>query len=75
LKARYGFTDAGDPIAAPPGWRILPEGAEIPSVHRECREDGYWCYPRRCRSTMTALDARVWGWVRAYAVPLDKRLT
>jgi hypothetical protein len=70
-KSKYGFTDSGLPIKAPEGWVIIPEDEWIPQVHREAKEDGYWCSPRRCHSTMTAMSARTWGWVRAYARKVD----
>lgn len=64
----------GSQIKAPPGWRLLAEGEGIPSEHREYIESysgGWhgWAQPRRCRSTMTAIVAQIWGGVRAYAVP------
>jgi hypothetical protein len=67
--APYGRTGDGRVIQAPPGWRILREFATIPSVHRECLEDGVWCRPRICHSTMTPMWAQNWGSVRAFAVP------
>ncbi len=59
----------GEPISAPAGWGIIPEGEEIPQEHREYSVVGYgmWCEWRRCHSTMTPLAARIWGSVRAYA--------
>lgn len=65
--ARYGFFDDGRAIVAPPGWEIIPEGGAIPQEHREAAREGIWCDPRRCHSTMTPMDARVWGYVRAFA--------
>jgi hypothetical protein len=65
--ARYGFFDNGDPIVAPDGWEIIPEGGEIPPEHREAAGEGLWCDPRRCHSTMTPMWACVWGYVRAFA--------
>lgn len=69
--ARYGLSADGRPIAAPTGWRLLCEGQEIPSVHREADESGRWLAPRRCRSTMTPIVASVSGYRRAFAVPDD----
>lgn len=72
-RARYGFYDNGVQIVAPPGWEIIPEGGEIPQEHCYAAQGlsgeggGLWCNPRRCHSTMTPLDARVWGYVRAFA--------
>lgn len=73
----------GEPIPAPAGWKIVPEGEEIPQEHREyiiqrrgpvvsgssitIQEHGLWCAWRKCHSTMTPLEATVWGDVRAYA--------
>ena len=78
--SRYAIDLAGAPIAAPPGWRILPEGEAVPHVHREfIRSAPYgasnrwserWAAPRRGHSTMTALRASIWGSVIAYAVPV-----
>ena len=74
----YGFTTDGSKIISPKGWKIIPEGSEIPQIHREYIENyGYtfphlhhqWEAPRRCHSTMTPLSARLWGGARAYAVP------
>lgn len=59
------------------GWRIIPEGYQIPHKHMEYRRDlhddekGWWCDERRCRGTMTALWACVWGDVIAYAAKDD----
>jgi hypothetical protein len=33
-RKKYGF-DAGIDVRAPAGWKLLPEGAEIPSAHPE----------------------------------------
>lgn len=75
---KYGYDHEGNEIVAPPGWRILKRGEQVPQIHREFLEgrnsSGYyqlWAAPRRCHSTMTASTARVWGAVRAYAVPDD----
>lgn len=65
----YGRCADGREILAPSGWKLLPEGEAVPSFHREAKEDGTWCSPRRCRSTMTPLFACVSGYVRAFAVP------
>ena len=70
----YGYCDAGNEIQVPAGWKLLPEGERVPPVHREAKEDGAWCQPRRCCSTMTPIYARVSGYVRAFAVPLDYNL-
>jgi hypothetical protein len=71
--AQYGFDKDGNEIAAPQGWRILPEGEPVPQVHREFHDWPHgsrcWCAPRRCHSTMTATHARIWGAVLAYAIP------
>lgn len=74
MKDMYGHTTDGTKVEAPKGWRILPEGTDVPQAHREYLEDytdnrSWWCDPRRCRSTMTAIYACIWGGVRAYAVP------
>ena len=69
MTRRYGFSDAGVQIQAPAGWQILAQGQPVPSAHREAKEDGTWCSPRRGRSTMTPIHADVWGYVRAIAVP------
>lgn len=76
---KYGYTRNGVKIEPPNGWKLLSEGERIPSIHREFsevyngREDRYetigWLDPRRCRSTVTAITACIWGWIRAYAVP------
>ena len=74
MNDTYGVVD-GKPIQAPEGWRILNEGADIPQVHREYNGDAkLWCHPRRCRSTMTAFVAGVWGYVQAVAVPKTEEL-
>jgi len=65
----YGRSVDGQVILAPGGWKVLPEGEAVPALHREAKEDGTWCSPRRCRSTMTPLFASVSGYVRAIAVP------
>lgn len=67
----YGQTDEGTEIQMPDGWKLLPEGERVPSVHCEANSDGTWCRPRRCCSTMTPIYARVAGYVRAIAVPVD----
>lgn len=76
---KYGY-HRGNKIEIPVGWKLLPEGIEVPAVHREFHslwnsymEDwtGQWASPRRCRSTMTPIYATIWGSVRAIAVPLD----
>jgi len=74
---KYGYTSYGFEITAPEGWKLLPEGVDIPQAHRECIEDystnkHWWCDPRRCHSTMTPMKAMVWGGVRAFAV-LEKK--
>jgi hypothetical protein len=78
IKPRYGFCDSGKEIVAPDGWKILSEGKEIPQVHREYTNSygrfgltSVWCSPRRCHSTMTSINAQVWGSVRAIAVPIE----
>lgn len=67
-KSRYGF-DGDLEIRAPKGWRLLPEGADIPQVHRVYGGGSGWCEPRRCHSTMTPIYACVWGYMKAFAVP------
>jgi hypothetical protein len=67
----YGFNDQGQPVQAPKGWQLLPEGVPIPQVHRCFISDiNLWAAPRHCHSTMTPLKTRVWGNETAYAVPL-----
>jgi hypothetical protein len=70
----YGLTQSGQPIVVPEGWQLLPEGAYVPHGHREyiSQFEGFegWARPRRAVSTMTPIHARVWGDVRAIAVPL-----
>lgn len=68
---QYGYTETGETIQPPTGWKLLPEGEWVPHVHREATENGTWCAPRSSRSTMTPLYARVAGYVRAIAVPQD----
>jgi hypothetical protein len=76
-KPIYGY-DSGEKIAPPTdykhefpnGWRILPEGADIPQNHREFLHGIGWAGPRRCHSTMTPLRAMIWGSVRAIATPV-----
>jgi hypothetical protein len=55
----------------PNGWRILPEGADIPQIHREFLYGIGWAGTRRCHSTMTPMRAMVWGSVRAIATPVN----
>lgn len=68
----YGYTNRGKLIVAPEGWMILPEGAQIPPVHRECSSTGHWMTPRN----MSPLRCDVAGdkrqTVRAVAVPMIK---
>jgi len=66
---QYGYTDSGESISAPQGWMLLPEGEWVPHEHREATENGSWCAPRKCHSTMTRMYAGVSGYVRAIAVP------
>lgn len=75
---KYGKSLSGTDVEMPAGWRLLPEGAVVPSVHREFSVHPFghngeftegWCAPRRCRSTMTPLTAELSGHVTAYAVP------
>lgn len=66
----------GKEIIPPKGWRILPEGIYVPQGHREYTQvlsdrPGGWADYRRCHSTMTPITARVWGSVRAIAVPKE----
>lgn len=68
----YGYSDKGELIVAPPGWRILPEGEPVPQLHREWMDPQWgagWCAPRPQHSTMTSITACVRGAVRAIAVP------
>jgi hypothetical protein len=69
----YGYYK-GEPITVGDGWKIIPEGEEIPQEHMEYSvvEHGMWCESRRCHSTMTPLTARLWGSVRAYAGRVEK---
>jgi hypothetical protein len=69
----YGRTDDGRVIVAPAGWRLLREFDAIPQVHRVCDEKGQWLAPRRGHGTMTPLMARTWGYMRAFAVPVEAR--
>ena len=67
---KYGYTSKGIRVPTPSGWKLIPEGAEIPQEHREYIEDysrdrSHLCEPRRCHSTMTPIKACVWGGVRA----------
>ena len=74
MKDAYGIID-GKPIIPPKGWVILKEGDPIPQVHCEYNGDAkMWCHPRRCRSTMTAFVAGIWGYVQAVAVPETENL-
>lgn len=76
MKDIYGFDHMGEPILAPEGWTLLPEGSDIPAIHREFTRNGSnwsgWCSPRRCRGTMTPLKAHVCGWVTGFAVPVEE---
>ena len=65
-------------IKAPEGWTILPEGAKVPTAHREylVEPDGTTHWGReRGLSTMTPIfapsPAKPWGWVHAIAVKDD----
>jgi hypothetical protein len=74
MRDTYGMMD-GVPIRPPKGWIMLKEGEEIPQVHREYDAGAkLWCHPRRCRSTMTAFVAGIWGYVQAVAVPETEEL-
>ncbi len=68
---RYGY-DNGNPVIIPEGWELVKIGDKIPQIHRVLIKDVVddrltWALPRRCRSTMTPLYARVWGNEIAYA--------
>jgi hypothetical protein len=75
MQEKYATVQAtGEAIVAPPGWALVPEGEFVPQVHREYTENyggGWhgWASPRRYHSTMTPIRARVFGGVRAFAVP------
>ena len=81
MNARYGYIDNGPAIIPPKGWKIIPEGYEVPnSPQREFimvydgrhrTWDGWWCDSRRGLTTMSPIWACVWGGVRAIAVPED----
>ncbi len=54
------------------GWELVKIGDKIPQIHialiKDVVDDRFtWALPRRCRSTMTPLYARVWGNEIAYA--------
>lgn len=70
----YAQHPDGTTVVAPDGWVILPEGQPVPSAHREFNVDEcgrwIWCCPRQCRSTMTPIEAGIWGHVVAFAVPV-----
>ena len=83
MKSVYGINDDGEEIKPPrtprfplPGrendvWEIIEEGGKIPQIHREYIGTS-WCQERRCHSTMTAMQAQIWGSVRAYAKLKEK---
>lgn len=76
MSENYAEFRNGEAVSSIEGWTMLPEGEKVPQVHREFIEDyvtnkGWWCAPRRCRSTMTPIVATVWGGVRAIAVPTE----
>lgn len=76
LSVAYGYHIDGEPILAPTGWKIVPEGERIPQEHREyiVRDQGLagqWCERRRCHSTMTPHQAVVWGDVQVYAARIQ----
>jgi hypothetical protein len=68
-ELRYGYELGNQLIVAPKGWKILPEGVEVPQEHREYILGVGWASPRRCRSTMTPIRSMVYGSVMVYAVP------
>jgi hypothetical protein len=63
---KYGYHN-GKVITPPKGWEIIPENEDIPQEHRYFSNDGFWCHERRCHSTMTPINARVWGFIQAFA--------
>lgn len=68
---KYGYTNKGELIVAPAGWVILPEGAEVPLIHRECSARGHWMTPRRCgQRAATRIAGHRADIVRAVAVPI-----
>lgn len=70
LDGRLGYgIHNGEPIKPKSGWKILPWGVEVPSVHMEYDKNHGWLREKRCRSTMTPIYTRVWGHIKAYAVP------
>lgn len=70
-RRTYGYTDEGEKIIAPEGWELIEERGEIPQIHREFIGKN-WCFPRRCHSTMTPMDACVWGSVKCFARKTDE---
>lgn len=70
LRAAYGYTEDGDLIVAPKGWKIIPFNKEIPQIHCEYDAKNAWLEPRRCHSTMTPWVAHLFGNIRAYATPI-----
>lgn len=74
-EAAYGkHVDGVTPIAAPPGWRILPFLEYLPnSLHREFNSYSGWLMPRKGISTMSPMFARPSGKTLAFAVPNEPR--
>ena len=60
--------EKGKKIEAPSGWKIIPEGGNIPHVHRYYMEGRGWSEATRTISTMTPIYARRWGYMMAFAV-------
>ena len=67
---QYGYLN-GVAIVPPNGYKLVPQGHEIPHRHRVLVWDGKerytWAAERSCRSTMTPVWARVSGWDIAFA--------
>lgn len=77
-RRSYGYQPDFTPAVPPKGWKLLPQGMEVPHRHMHFRidQDGRWFWTEfRSINTMTAIFARNWGHVVAYAVPEECDLT
>lgn len=57
-------------IAPPPGWRVLPFGAEVPQHHMVFQKHIMRWIEHETRSTMTPMWARRYGWDMLWATPI-----